>query len=193
MIDYAAIHGEKYFTEYGGGNSYLNETTWGFVFRQIAAHLMELKPLGTVLDAGCATGYLVEALRERGVAAWGIDFSPWAYAHRRPAVADFIRCQRLQEPLHGPYDLVVCIEVLEHIPPKDAKRCIANLCAGSDDVIFSSTSDDVATPEHCNVREQAYWINLFAEQGYFEERDAEGKPTFDGGFICEWAHRFRKR
>ncbi len=38
----------------------------------------------TVLDVGCATGYLVEVLRERGIDAEGCDVSQFAVDHATP-------------------------------------------------------------------------------------------------------------
>lgn len=36
----------------------------------------------SVLDVGCAYGYMVESLGQQGIPAYGFDISPYAYAHR---------------------------------------------------------------------------------------------------------------
>jgi 2-polyprenyl-3-methyl-5-hydroxy-6-metoxy-1,4-benzoquinol methylase len=50
------------------------------------------------------------------------------------------------------FDLIVCIEVLEHIDPADADRAIRNIAAHSEDVLFSSTPFDYREPTHINAR-----------------------------------------
>lgn len=46
----------------------------------------------TILDVGCARGYLVKALRMMGYNARGIDISPWAIQNCDPDVVDFVEC-----------------------------------------------------------------------------------------------------
>ena len=40
---------------------------------------------------GCATGYLVEALRERGIDAQGCDLSAYAIDHAAPGAVGHVR------------------------------------------------------------------------------------------------------
>src|SRR6266699_3931927 len=79
-------YGEDYFVRYGRGPfSYQTsapyrrgESLWQTYFGQIADLIVSGLAPRTVLDAGCAIGFLVEARRERGVEAWGIDISEYA-------------------------------------------------------------------------------------------------------------------
>lgn len=175
-----------YWNNYSGGN-YLTASHWPSVFANIAAKLKDRFPkTWSVMDAGCANGYLVEAFREIGVAAWGIDTSSYAIRHLRPGARGHCLQQSLTKRLVGHYDMVICIEVLEHIPPEDAQLSIANLCAASDNVVFSSSPSDFVEPTHVNVQPQTFWVRAFADQGF--ERDED----FDGSFIVEWAMRFHR-
>ena len=56
---------------------------WTGFFGTIADKLIAQHHPKTVLDAGCAMGYLVEALRDRGVEAYGIDISEYALSQVR--------------------------------------------------------------------------------------------------------------
>ena len=100
----------------------------------------------TVLDAGCASGHLVAALRDRGVEAYGIDISEYAISMVREDVREYCAVCSLTDPLPeklpGKFDLVISSEVLEHLSAEDGCRAIANLCARTDRVIFSSTPAD---------------------------------------------------
>ena len=62
------------------------------------------------LDVGCATGYLVEVLRERGIDAEGCDVSPFAIEHAAPGARGHVRVANLFAGLpwdDGAFDLVI--------------------------------------------------------------------------------------
>ena len=144
----------------------------------------EIKPR-RVLDVGCAKGFLVEALRDRGVEAFGIDISEYAIGEVRPDIKPYCRVASAVEPFDDHYDLITCIEVLEHLSEEDGRRAIANICRSAEDVLFSSTPDDFTEPTHVNVRPRSWWIERFAEHGFHLDVD------FDAGFIAAHAMRFR--
>ncbi|ULA69824.1 MAG: hypothetical protein LZF62_480017 [Nitrospira sp.] len=163
------------------------EGKWLQFFGLVADHIVkEIRPR-KVLDAGCAKGFLVESLRDRGVEAYGIDLSEYAISEVRLDIRPYCRVASLVDPIHERFDLIVCIEVLEHIPEEIAPRVIANLCRSTDDILFSSTPDDFAEPTHVNVRPRSYWNALFSEQGF--DLDVE----FDASRIAPHAMRFVKR
>jgi hypothetical protein len=77
--------------------------------------------------------------------------------------------------------LITCIEVLEHLAPADAVRALANLCAASDRVLFSSSPLDYSEPTHVNVRPTEDWSVEFARHGFFRNLDV------DASFVTPWA------
>ncbi len=115
-------------------------------------------PLGprTVSGRGCATGMLVEALRDRGVDARGIDMSNWAIDQVPADLRPFCKVGSITDELEGHYDLITCSEVLEHLPPSLAAESVANLCRHADAILFSSTPDDFDEPTHLNV--ESGWL-----------------------------------
>jgi SAM-dependent methyltransferase len=142
---------------------------------------------GSVLDAGCAMGFLVEKLRERGVEAFGVDISEYAIGQAHPDIRPYCWVGSAAAPLPRRYDLIVSIEVLEHMPQDEAERALANVCQYTDDILFSSTPLDYKEASHLNVHSPEYWATLFARQGFFRDVD------FDAAFITPWAARFRRR
>jgi len=70
----------SYYYAHDCGTPYERNEHWREFFGEIAETVVrELAPT-TVLDAGCAIGLLVEALRERGVDAYGVDVQACAIA-----------------------------------------------------------------------------------------------------------------
>lgn len=170
----------------GCGAPYERNEAWLKFFGAIADRIVsDIRP-ASVLDAGCAMGFLVEALRARGVQAWGVDISDYAIGQVHPDVREFCRVGSIVEPFERRYDLIVCIEVLEHMPAAEGERAIANLCAHTDDVLFSSSPDDFAEATHVNVQPPEYWAERFARHGLFRDLD------FDASFVTTWAMRFRR-
>jgi SAM-dependent methyltransferase len=168
------------------GEPYERSEVWLNLFSSFAERIqVEINP-SSVLDAGCAMGFLVEKLRQRGIEAWGVDISEYAIDNVTPSIKDFCWVGSVLEPLPRRYDLIVSIEVLEHLPSEHAEHAVANLCNFSDDILFSSTPYDYQEASHFNVQPVSYWAELFAKSGFIRDVD------FDGSFITPWTVRFRK-
>jgi len=174
-----------YYYAHDCGEPYQRNQAWLSLFNGFAARIISDIGPETVLDAGCAMGFLVEALRQRNVQAWGIDISEYAIRNVHPDFQPYCQVGSIIEPFpHPRYDLIVCIEVLEHLPAEQAEKAIANLCQHSDDILFSSTPFDYKEATHFNVRPPEFWAEGFARNGFFRDVD------FDASFITPWAVRF---
>jgi hypothetical protein len=90
------------------------------------------------------------------------------------------------EPLGQRYDLVSCIEVVEHMSPVDAQRAIDHIAAATDLVLFSSSPADHDEPTHVNTRPTEQWVAWFAERGFFRRTDV------DLSFLSPWAVLFER-
>lgn len=178
---------DAYYFAHACGRPYERNEEWLAFFGSIADRIVsEIQPR-TVLDAGCAMGFLVEALRQRGVEAFGVDVSEYAIEHVHPSVRPYCWRGSVTEPLPQRYDLIVCIEVLEHLPAQEAEEAVANLCRSADDILHSATPYDYKEVTHFNVQPPEYWAEVFARHGFFRDVD------FDASFITPWGARFRQR
>jgi len=165
---------------------YERDEEWLNFFGSVADRIIrEIQP-STVLVIGCTMGLLVESLRRRGVKAFGIDDSEQAIQHVHPSIRAYCQVGSVTNPFAQRYDLIVCIEVLEHLSQSEANQAVENLCRHSDGVLFSSTPLDYRETTHTNVQPPEYWTELFARCGFFRDVD------FDASFIVPWAVRFRK-
>lgn len=156
-------------------------------FSSIADELIRSVQPRTVFDAGCAMGLLVEAFWDRGVESWGVDISPYAISNVRRDILPYCKVGSLAEPIDGTYDLITCIEVLEHIPEQDALKAIANMAKATDTILFSSSFTDLSEPTHINVRQPIWWLERFSSEGFAPDL------TYDACFVSQQAMLLRKR
>ena len=143
----SGLYGPAYFSSHCGPVPYVRNDYWLGFFGNIADVIVRSFAPGRVFDAGCAIGMLVECLWDRGVEAHGRDISEWAISQARADIRPWCQIGSLAEPIDGEYDLITCIEVLEHIAEDDALRAIASLAASAPRILFSSTPTDLAAPE----------------------------------------------
>ena len=175
-----------YYSHYSGPTYDVNEPHWIRFFGGLADRLVSLLEPKTSLDAGCAKGILVGSLVERGVDAQGIDVSEHAIDNGDPRAAGRLRVQDLTKPIEGTYDLVTCIEVIEHLSPGDAELALDNLCAITDRIVLTTTPFDLRDVTHVNVRLPQHWAAMMAERGFFRRADV------DITFIAPWAVMFQR-
>ena len=102
-------------------------------------------------------------------------------------VADRCRVGSLVEPIDGTYDLVTCIEVLEHMAPDEAARPSPTSALSTDRVLFSSSPLDYAEATHVNVRPPEAWAADFATHGFFRNLD------YDATYLTPWAVLYERR
>ncbi|MBE9215519.1 glycosyltransferase [Plectonema cf. radiosum LEGE 06105] len=176
----------EYYYTHCCGKPYERDENWMTFFGGIAERIVSDICPTTILDAGCAMGFLVEALRQKNVETWGIDISEYAIKKAHQSIQPYCWIGSVTEVFPRKYDLIVSIEVLEHLPKAEAEKALANLCQHTDDILFSSSPFDYKEATHFNVQPPEYWAEQFAKHGFIRDVD------FDASFITPWAVRFRR-
>lgn len=100
-----------------------------------------------VLDVGCGGGILTEAMAALGAQVKGIDLSDKAlkvallhlYESRLEVTYDEVSAEDLALREAGQYDVLTCMEMLEHVPdPASTVRACATLVKPGGHVFFST-------------------------------------------------------
>lgn len=128
-----------------------------------------------VIDVGCGEGWWARRFADEGCDVVGVD---GAYVPFLPA-ADNLRFEAhdLAQPLPrdhydplvcslGSYDLVVSLEVAEHLPPHRAAGFVDDLCSLAGLILFSAAIPGQGGSGHLNEQWPAYWVALFEARGY---------------------------
>jgi SAM-dependent methyltransferase len=121
----------------------------------------------SALDVGCGVGTWLEELAVQGATEiLGVDgeYVPEEYM-RIPA--DRFRVHDLREPLDlgRRFDLVVSLEVGEHLPESAAATLVESLVAHGDVVLFSAAIPYQGGTGHVNEQWPSYWAGLLRRHG----------------------------
>lgn len=85
----------------------------------LAYHILtyiNYKPGDTIMDFGCAKGYLTHAFRLLGADAWGVDISEYAINEAPREIQPYIKQIKPYEDDWKYCDHMICKDILEHIP-----------------------------------------------------------------------------
>ncbi len=178
---------DDYYRHYAGGAYDAGSEHWRAFFDGIASRLVTMFAPASSLDAGCAKGILVGSLSELGVEAYGVDLSSAAIKDADVRAGDRVQVGSLTEPFDREFDLVTCIEVIEHLSQPDAELAFDNLCACTDLLLLSSTPREFAEVTHVNVRPPGHWAAMLADRGFVRRFDV------DLAFISPWAVAYERR
>lgn len=122
----------------------------------------------SILDVGCGVGTWIAAAAELGVSdAVGVD-GDYVDQSKLLISAERFRARDLVEPLRleRKFDLVMSMEVAEHLEPQHADGFIDSLTRHGDTVLFSAAVPGQGGAHHVNEQWPSYWLPKFAERGF---------------------------
>lgn len=130
--------------------------------------VLQLLQPRSVVDVGCGSGEWLSAFREHGIRELlGIDNSAASERFAHETGTQFLKFD-LARPfaLERRFDLVVSLEVAEHLPPENAETFITSLTKLGPVVLFSAAIPNQGGVNHLNEQWPEYWAQLFHNEGF---------------------------
>jgi SAM-dependent methyltransferase len=131
--------------------------------------VLQIKPKN-VIDIGCGLAQWLKVFKDYGVnEVIGVDGSHVPLDQLNIDRSEFRVCdlRNLSSLKIGKkFDLLLCLEVAEHLESKYAYQFIQSLVSLSDIIIFSAAIPNQTGENHFNEKYPDYWINIFLSHGY---------------------------
>ena len=155
---------------------------------EVLKYLVEKLNVTSVADFGCGTGTWLYAVNAMGIDdIAGVDGD---YVNRGLLLIDseYFHPHDLRNPvrLNKNFDLVISMEVAEHLPEYDADAFVETLCAHSQQILFSAAQPGQGGDNHLNEQPIRYWISKFESRGYSY---IDIRNHFNGNLKVEWWYR----
>src|SRR6516165_9758985 len=154
---------------------------------KILSLLFQMAPINSLLDVGCGHGDWLHAAHEHGAhEVIGCD-GPWTDLNRLLIPRENFHCVDLREALQldRKFDLVLCLEMAEHIPEENAATLVKSLTAYGDMVFFGAAIPYQGGYHHVNEQWPSWWSARFAEQG-FQHFDLVRRAIWDDPSVHFW-------
>ena len=135
---------------------------------QIVPLAIELAKPKSVVDVGCGVGTWLAAFAGHGITdVYGID-GDYVERNRLQISENRFRAHDLSTPirLDRRFDLVLCLEVAEHLAEEHAATLIDSLVNLGPVVLFSAAIPYQGGTHHVNEQWPEYWARHFAAKGY---------------------------
>lgn len=137
-------------------------------YAKVANILGEQLAFNSVIDVGCGPGLILERLRQLEYDVTGLDGSKFALEKAPKSVPIQLVDLTTWDPAPGDArDLVICSELLEHIPAEHADKLVDTITSLARERIFLTA----ATPGqgghgHVNEQPNSYWIEKVTRRGF---------------------------
>jgi ADP-heptose:LPS heptosyltransferase len=179
--DTLPILGEWYdadYFEHGVKSNWKHGYAWPSfqgIFKETAALLGETFPEATsYVDAGCAKGFLVQALRERGLDARGFDHSPWAVAHAQVSVQAYLELAPADSVAYTDrsIDVLVAMSLFESLTEEQIRHFLPRARRWVRRALFATIPIQARFDRdlsHITMREPQWWCERFTEAGWRQD------------------------
>ncbi len=190
-------YGEEYWDTYDNGEGYEDSPVW-----EDMAHIVkdlfgydaqgnDISPGKSLIDIGCAHGYLVRHVRRRGIESFGMDISEYAIEE---GDSEHLKVWDITDQIYGPFfgwnnfDFVVCLETLEHIRKFETVPALNNLRrlmkpTGGTALLAICVQENEgweSDPTHINIQPRRFWENNLGACGFSIDQEK-----------TEWVQRFK--
>jgi len=133
-------------------------------------------PFRSSLDLGAGDGWYSKVLSDTGSDAWAVELHQEAIRYFPALVAAVTHDLREPLDLGRVFDLVICLEVAEHLPETAETVLCDTIARHCDDLLlFSAAPPGQGGRGHVNCKPKEYWKQLLRERGliFLPEATAE--------------------
>lgn len=183
------VYDEAYYATYENDSDipYERSAPWLDLYGYLASRIVaELEPT-SALDIGCAWGFMVEALRDRGVDAYGTDISEYGISMAANSAVGYCTVQSATQPVGRRFDLITSIEMIEHLSAEDGRVALKHMTDATDRILLSTTPFHFHETTHFNVQPPQYWAEIMSDFGFFRDVD------YDASYLNNWAALFVRK
>jgi len=134
----------------------------------IVPYLMDIFKPNSVLDIGCGLGtFLYEFKKHKVDNIVGVDGN-WVDKKKLVISSNNFIEADLEKPinLNKKFDIVLCLEVAEHLVESAANTIVDSLCKHGNIIIFSAAIKNQIGQNHINEQPFSYWHKKFKVKGY---------------------------
>ena len=136
--------------------------------REVVPFLLKLLNTKSIVDVGCGIGTWLKVFEENGIEDFlGIDGN-----FVNESLLKIDKCKFNEYDLETlfnterKFDLVISLEVAEHLSVNSADVFVKTICNLSDTILFSAAITNQGGQNHINEQEPDYWIEKFQSEGY---------------------------
>jgi SAM-dependent methyltransferase len=136
--------------------------------KEIVPLILELVQPRSVIDIGCGAGTWLSIFKEFGIEEiCGVD-GDYVDAKILKIPKEQFLSLDLSKPFHlgRQFDLVLSLEVAEHLPSESADIFIDSLTRLGPVILFSAAIPHQGGTQHINEQWPEYWVELFQHRGY---------------------------
>jgi hypothetical protein len=135
---------------------------------EILPYIFRFKNITSAIDVGCGNGSWLKAVKGLGVKEdLGIDGIQVSPNEMNIEPSEFCKKNLTSFfDLEKKYDLLISLEVAEHLPENAANTFIKSLTNHSDYILFSAAIPGQGGQYHINEQWPNYWNEKFIENGY---------------------------
>ncbi|MDL0123978.1 methyltransferase domain-containing protein [Halobacterium salinarum] len=165
ILSHDTIYGEEYYEKMDRESALQDAETFA------KSVFSEYDP-ANVIEFGCGTGRLLYPYDNRGIGVQGLELSSAAKHVSKLDNNQFV-VHDLAQPYEAkdPYDLALCVEVLEHLPADAADTVVASISASSSVAIVTAATPEQGGTHHVNEQPHEYWIEKFTSQGMAYQKE----------------------
>jgi SAM-dependent methyltransferase len=152
------LYSEEYYKKHENGAIRSAENILPFLYDRLK--------FNTIADFGCGIGcWALVAKKQFNTKVIGIDFHDSTYLllnKNEYTYADLTKPISLGRS----FDLVISLEVAEHIEESNSNTFLDNLCSAGRRILFSAAFPEQGGIGHVNEKPLSYWAEQFARRGY---------------------------